>query len=110
LTIDPLGCLGSDCHSARSPFVRWSLTTANEAALRCKQAGTIMGAMAAVWALALLPVSVISSIAVLAGNRVVLGAAEGPAFPVAVHAVYNWFADPYRAVPTSVVASGAAGA
>jgi MFS transporter, ACS family, D-galactonate transporter len=41
-------------------------------------------------------------------SRVVLGAAEGPAFPVAVHTVYQWFADLRRALPTSVVASGAA--
>jgi len=44
----------------------------------------------------------------LMSSRVVLGAAEGPAFPVAVHAVYKWFADAQRALPTSVVASGAA--
>jgi MFS family permease len=69
---------------------------------------TLMGVMGTVWALALWPVSAISSLAVLVGSRVVLGAAEGPAFPVALHAVYKWFGDRHRAVPTSVVASGAA--
>jgi MFS transporter, ACS family, D-galactonate transporter len=39
---------------------------------------------------------------------VILGAAEGPAFPVAMHAVYKWFDDRRRALPSSVVASGAA--
>jgi sugar phosphate permease len=69
---------------------------------------TLMGVMGTVWALALWPVSAMSSLAVLVGSRVVLGAAEGPAFPVALHAVYKWFGDRHRAVPTSVVASGAA--
>src|SRR5580693_4158180 len=69
---------------------------------------TIMGVMGVVWAAALLPMSIVSSFAVLVGSRVILGAAEGPAFPVAVHAVYKWFRDEHRALPTSVVASGAA--
>src|SRR5580693_2283768 len=69
---------------------------------------TIMGVMGVVWAAALLPMSIVSSFAVLVSSRVVLGAAEGPAFPVAVHAVYKWFGNERRALPTSVVASGAA--
>jgi MFS transporter, ACS family, D-galactonate transporter len=69
---------------------------------------TIMWVMGVAWAAALLPMSRISSFAVLVSSRVVLGAAEGPAFPVAVHAVYKWFGDERRALPTSVVASGAA--
>jgi MFS transporter, ACS family, D-galactonate transporter len=69
---------------------------------------TIMWIMGVVWSVALLPMSMISSFPVLLGTRVVLGAAEGPAFPVAVHAVYKWFHDAHRALPTSVVASGAA--
>jgi len=69
---------------------------------------SIMAAMGAIWALALLSLSGVSSFAVLVGSRVVLGAAEGPAFPVAVHAVYKWFGNQNRALPTSVVASGAA--
>jgi len=69
---------------------------------------TIMWVMGVVWAAALLPMSRVSSFAVLVSSRVVLGAAEGPAFPVAVHAVYKWFGNERRALPTSVVASGAA--
>jgi ACS family D-galactonate transporter-like MFS transporter len=68
----------------------------------------IMCIMGVVWSVALLPMSMISSFAVLLGSRVVLGAAEGPAFPVAVHAVYKWFDNAHRTLPTSVVASGAA--
>jgi MFS family permease len=68
----------------------------------------IMLVMSIVWALALLPMAGPVSLAVLLGSRVILGAAEGPAFPIALHAVYKWFGDKRRAVPTSVVASGAA--
>ena len=68
----------------------------------------IMSAMGTVWAAALLPMSVVSSFAVLVSSRIALGAAEGPAFPIAVHAVYKWFGNERRALPTSVVASGAA--
>jgi MFS transporter, ACS family, D-galactonate transporter len=69
---------------------------------------TIMCIMGVVWSVTLLPMSMISSFPLLVSSRVVLGAAEGPAFPVAVHAVYKWFANAHRALPTSVVASGAA--
>ena len=36
--------------------------------------------------------------------RIVLGAGEGPAAPVATHAIYKWFPDSLRGVPTGVVA------
>ena len=68
----------------------------------------LMLAMALVWACALLPMTVASSFGLLLASRVVLGAAEGPSFPIALHSVYTWFADRERALPTSVVASGAA--
>jgi MFS transporter, ACS family, D-galactonate transporter len=69
---------------------------------------TIMCIMGVVWSATLLPLCMISSFPLLLSSRVVLGAAEGPAFPVAVHAVYKWFGNAHRALPTSVVASGAA--
>jgi MFS transporter, ACS family, D-galactonate transporter len=69
---------------------------------------TLMSIMGVVWSAALLPMSMTSSFPLLVSSRVVLGAAEGPAFPVAVHAVYKWFANAHRALPTSIVASGAA--
>jgi MFS transporter, ACS family, D-galactonate transporter len=68
----------------------------------------LMGIMGVLWSAALLPMSMTSSFPLLVSSRVVLGAAEGPAFPVAVHAVYKWFANAHRALPTSIVASGAA--
>src|ERR1700683_1682191 len=69
---------------------------------------TIMWVMGVIWAAALLAMTRVSSFAVLMSSRVVLGAAEGPAFPCAVHAVYKWFGNERRALPTSIVASGAA--
>jgi MFS transporter, ACS family, D-galactonate transporter len=68
----------------------------------------IMLVMSVVWSVTLLPVSTLSSFSVLLASRVILGAAEGPAFPVALHAVYKWFDNAHRALPTSIVASGAA--
>jgi ACS family D-galactonate transporter-like MFS transporter len=68
----------------------------------------LMLVMGIAWAAALLPMAVLSSFKLLLTSRVVLGAAEGPAFPVAMHSIYKWFANERRALPTSVVASGAA--
>src|SRR5258708_18484405 len=69
---------------------------------------TLMRLMSVVWSAALLPIIRVSGFATLVGSRVTLGAAEGPAFPVAMHAVYKWFDNRRRALPSSVVASGAA--
>jgi sugar phosphate permease len=68
----------------------------------------IMFTMSIVWAITLLPMAGTVTFTVLLASRVVLGAAEGPAFPIAMHAVYKWFGDAKRAVPSSVVACGAA--
>lgn len=68
----------------------------------------LMSLMAVLWAVSVLPISLVSSFPLLLGSRVLLGAAEGPAFPIALHSVYKWFPDRRRALPTSVIASGAA--
>jgi MFS family permease len=68
----------------------------------------LMSVMAVLWALAVLPISIVSSFTLLLGSRLILGAAEGPAFPIALHSVYKWFPDKQRALPTSVIACGAA--
>src|SRR3984957_7476355 len=69
---------------------------------------TLMLLMSVAWSAALLPMVRVTGFATLVGSRVILGAAEGPAFPVAMHAVYKWFGNRRRALPSSVVASGAA--
>ena len=40
--------------------------------------------------------------------RVVLGAGEGPAFSVAAHAIYKWFPDEKRTLPTAILSQGSA--
>jgi ACS family D-galactonate transporter-like MFS transporter len=69
---------------------------------------SLMSLMAVLWAVSVFPISLVSSFPLLLGSRLVLGAAEGPAFPIALHSVYKWFPDKQRALPTSVIASGAA--
>ena len=64
--------------------------------------------MALVWACAQLPMIGTVGLGALIASRIVLGAGEGPAFPMAVHAVYKWFDDARRTLPTSVIACGAA--
>ncbi|MEV0255529.1 MFS transporter [Streptomyces sp. NPDC050732] len=44
----------------------------------------------------------------LVATRVLLGAAEGPSAPVAVHHVHGWFPQRERALPTAVLLFGAA--
>ena len=68
----------------------------------------LMLVMGVIWAAALLPMSAVCDFRALLASRILLGAAEGPAFPVAMHCVYKWFGNQRRALPTSVVASGAA--
>ncbi len=65
-------------------------------------------AMAIFWSLVQFPMLGLVSFEVLIACRILLGAAEGPASPVATHALYKWFPDSLRAVPTAVVAQGSA--
>lgn len=64
--------------------------------------------MAAIWAVAQFPMIGSVGLVSLMGCRVVLGAGEGPAYPVALHAAYKFFPNEIRAVPTAVIAQGAA--
>jgi MFS family permease len=64
--------------------------------------------LALVWAAAQAPMAGSVTFTTLLAARVLLGAGEGPAFPLAVHAVHKWFDNTRRTVPTSVVACGAA--
>ena len=50
-----------------------------------------LAAMGLVWALTQFPMLGTTSFAVLIACRVALGAGEGPAYPVAIHAAYKWF-------------------
>jgi ACS family D-galactonate transporter-like MFS transporter len=65
-------------------------------------------AMALIWALTQFPVVGTVSFTTLVACRVVLGAGEGPAYPVALHAAYKWFPNEQRTLPTAIIAQGAA--
>jgi ACS family D-galactonate transporter-like MFS transporter len=67
----------------------------------------ILLVMAAVWALTQLPMIGSVGLASLIACRVTLGAAEGPAYPVALHSLYKWFPNELRTLPTAVVSQGA---
>ncbi len=68
----------------------------------------VLAIAALIWALTQLPMIGTVSFSVLLMSRVILGAGEGPAYPVALHAVYKWFENGRRTVPTSLVSIGAA--
>ncbi|WP_446900742.1 MFS transporter [Burkholderia sp. YIM B11467] len=64
--------------------------------------------MAAAWSVLQLPMLVAGSIWVVIACRVLLGAGEGPASPVAVHALYKWFPDARRNLPVALLHQGSA--
>jgi MFS family permease len=64
--------------------------------------------MAAVWSALQLPMLVAGSIWVVIACRVLLGAGEGPASPVATHAIYKWFPDTRRNLPVALLHQGSA--
>lgn len=64
--------------------------------------------LAVLWSVLQFPMLGAVSLEVLIVCRVVLGAAEGPAQPLTLHATYKWFPDALRALPTAVIAQGSA--
>jgi MFS family permease len=62
--------------------------------------------LALVWSATQIPIFFTTSVAVLVGCRIILGAGEGPGLPTALHACYNWFAADRRSVPSAVVLQG----
>lgn len=64
--------------------------------------------MAVVWSISQVPLLLYAAPATLIASRIVLGASEGPAYPVAVHALYQWFADHERALPSAILTVGSA--
>jgi MFS family permease len=68
----------------------------------------VLLALALIWALAQFPMLGTVSFSTLLICRVVLGAGEGPAAWVATHAVYKWFPDEKRGLPTAVLSQGSA--
>ncbi|WP_030727396.1 MFS transporter [Streptomyces sp. NRRL S-237] len=63
-------------------------------------------AMAVLWSLSQAPLAVGGGLAVLITSRVLLGAAEGPAFPVAQQATLSWFPNHRRNLPGALIVLG----
>ncbi|GGV19098.1 MFS transporter [Streptomyces litmocidini] len=68
----------------------------------------LLFAMAALWAVAQLPVLFAASVPALIAGRMLLGAAEGPAASMSMHALYKWFPEDRRGLPSALQISGAA--
>ncbi len=64
--------------------------------------------LAVVWALVQFPMIYPVSFTTLLICRIILGAGEGPAFSVAVHAIYKWYPDEKRTFPTAILSQGSA--
>ena len=67
----------------------------------------ILLAMGASWSILQVPQAFTGSAFALLVCRVLLGAAEGPAFPISVHALFKWFPDEKRSVPVAIINQGA---
>jgi len=68
----------------------------------------VLLALALIWALAQFPMVGTIGFSTLLICRVILGAGEGPAFSVAAHAIYKWFPDEKRTLPTAILSQGSA--
>src|SRR5215475_860821 len=64
--------------------------------------------MAIIWSLSQFPMVGTVSFTTLLICRIILGAGEGPAFSVAAHAIYKWFPDEKRTLPTAILSQGSA--
>ncbi|WP_247495444.1 MFS transporter [Bradyrhizobium sp. 149] len=64
--------------------------------------------LAVIWALTQFPMVGTVSFTTLLICRIVLGAGEGPAAAVAMHAIYKWFPDEKRTMPTAILSQGSA--
>ena len=68
----------------------------------------VLFVLAAIWAVVQFPMVGTVSFTTLMICRIILGAGEGPAGSVAVHALYKWFPDEKRTLPTAILAQGSA--
>jgi MFS family permease len=68
----------------------------------------VLLALSLVWALAQFPMVGTIGFSTFVICRIILGAGEGPAFFVAAHALYKWFPDEKRTMPTAIISQGSA--
>ncbi|GAA4832342.1 MFS transporter [Saccharopolyspora rosea] len=66
----------------------------------------ILFALVVVWGLTQLPVIGATGMGALLVSRIVLGAAEGPAQPLALHAAFRWFPNEKRNIPSAMLVGG----
>ena len=64
--------------------------------------------LATSWALVQFPMVGTVSFSTLVICRILLGIGEGPAAAIAAHAIYKWFPDEKRTLPTALLSQGAA--
>jgi MFS family permease len=67
----------------------------------------IVALMACLWAVVQLPMVGSVSLTTLIICRGILGAGEGPAYPVGLHGVFKWFKNSERTFPAAVYGAGA---
>src|SRR5215469_8132896 len=72
------------------------------------EARWVLLVLALVWALSQFPMVGTVGFTTLLICRIILGAGEGPAPAVAVHAIFKWFPDEKRTLPNAVLSQGAA--
>lgn len=72
------------------------------------QARWVLLVMALIWALTQFPMIGTVGFGTLVACRIALGAGEGPAWPVALHAAFKWFPDEQRTLVTGIMAVGGA--
>src|SRR5579863_10217479 len=68
----------------------------------------VLLALGLIWALTQFPMLGTVGFGTLVASRVALGAGEGPAIPVALHATYKWFPNELRTLPTAIIVQGGA--
>ncbi|OIQ88131.1 hexuronate transporter [mine drainage metagenome] len=66
----------------------------------------LLAALSLAWALVQFPLAMAVSFPTLIACRVVLGAGEGPAYPLALHAGYGWFENRRRNIPHALIQVG----
>lgn len=69
---------------------------------------TLLLGMGVFWALIQLPMLFATSLWAIIACRVLLGIGEGPASPVATHALYKWFPNDRRNLPVALLHAGSA--
>ncbi|MBO2453270.1 MFS transporter [Actinomadura barringtoniae] len=73
------------------------------------EARRLLTVMVVMWSVAQLVIALpAAGLGTLIVTRIVLGAAEGPAFPMANHTAFSWFPDKDRTLPSSLLSVGGA--